>query len=128
MAPSASAPLRAFALRYRFFARTQAELEAARAPLRAAHLEHAQRAVAAQQLIIAGACGLPALELRVEGGKCVPPAAPEGDVRMESLLILSSIEDARAFAAADPYVTGGIVDSLSVRPWTVVVAAADALR
>ena len=33
---------------------------------------------------------------------------------------------ARAFAAADPYVTAGLVTQWSVRPWTTVVGAAAA--
>lgn len=127
MPPSVSAPFKGVVLRYRFHARTLAELEAARAPLRAAHLALAQEALAAKTLLIGGACALPSLALRVVSGACVP-SMPTADERMESLLVFASVADARAFAERDPYTTGGIVDSMTVRPWTVVVADVEQLR
>ena len=124
---SVEAPLRAFALRYSFHASTQAELEAARAPLRAAHLAHVHAAIASRALLLAGACGLPACEERVVKG-ALEPSPARAPLHLESLLIFTAAEAARSFAASDPYVLGSIVASLTVRPWVVVAAATDALR
>jgi len=73
-----------------------------RLPLRGAHLEHARRAVARGELVLAGALADP-----VDGAvllfRCNSPAV------------------VAAFAAADPYVTGGLVTRWRVREWTTVV-------
>lgn len=47
-----------------------------------------------------------------------------GEGPFAGLLIFTgekALETARAFAAADSYVTGGVVTSWSARPWTTVV-------
>jgi len=72
-----------------------------RAPLREAHLARAREAHRRGELLMAGA-----LE------------SPPG-----SLLVFRCEDEqtAREFAAADPYVTGSIVERWTVRPWTVVI-------
>jgi uncharacterized protein YciI len=74
-----------------------------RVPLRAAHLEHARRACRRGELVLGGALADP-----VDGAVLLfrgdSPAAAE------------------AFAASDPYVTGGLVTSWRVRPWVTVVS------
>ena len=99
---SPSSPRAWLVLEYVYEAATGAELAAARAPLRAAHLAHA---AAAPALVLGGA---------LSGG-----ARPGG------LLIFScgDVAVAERFAKEDPYVKSGIVRSWSVRPWTVVVDA-----
>jgi hypothetical protein len=73
-----------------------------RAPLRAAHLAHARAAVARGELVLGGALANPA----------------DGAV----LLFRGDSPDAAmAFAAADPYVTHGLVTRWRVREWTTVV-------
>ncbi|MFE5837403.1 YciI-like protein [Arthrobacter sp. NPDC056493] len=47
-----------------------------------------------------------------------------GDGPFSGLLVFTgenALQAARAFAAADPYVTGGVVTSWTARPWTTVV-------
>jgi uncharacterized protein YciI len=73
-----------------------------RAPFRAAHLACAQKAVAAGDLVLAGAFANP-----VDG---------------TALLFKgSSASAAEAFAKNDPYVTNGLVTKWRVREWTTVV-------
>lgn len=73
-----------------------------RMPLRAAHLAHARAAVSRGELILGGALANPA----------------DGAV----LLFRGDSPDAaEAFAAADPYVTNGLVTRWRVREWTTVV-------
>jgi uncharacterized protein YciI len=73
-----------------------------RAPLRAAHLAHARASVARGELVLGGALAKPA----------------DGAV----LLFRGDSPDAaEAFAAADPYVTNGLVTRWRVREWTTVV-------
>jgi uncharacterized protein len=73
-----------------------------RVPLRAAHLALARRAVKRGELIL--------------GGALVNPL--DGAV----LLFRGSSPDvATAFAAADPYVTNGLVTRWRVREWTTVI-------
>ena len=76
--------------------------EEARKPFRAAHLQHAQEAVARGELVLAGAFANP-----VDGAallfRGVSPAAAE------------------RFAKSDPYVTNGLVKSWRIREWTTVV-------
>jgi uncharacterized protein YciI len=73
-----------------------------RGPLRKAHLEHAQRAVDAGTLVLAGALANPA-DQAVLLFRCESPAVAE------------------AFAKADPYVLNGLIASWRVREWTTVV-------
>jgi uncharacterized protein YciI len=73
-----------------------------RTAFRAAHLEHARRAVRSGELLLGGALADP-----VDGAVLLfrgdSPAAAE------------------AFAAADPYVINGLVTRWRVRPWVTVV-------
>ncbi len=75
-----------------------------RIPLRGAHLAHARAAVGRGELVLGGALANPAdgAVLLFRGDS---PAAAE------------------AFAAADPYVVGGLVTGWRVREWTTVVGA-----
>ncbi len=73
-----------------------------RGPFRAAHLEHARRAVARGELILAGALANP-----VDGAVL--------------LFRGSSPAVAEAFAHTDPYVRNGLVVQWRVREWTTVV-------
>jgi uncharacterized protein len=78
------------------------------APLRRAHLEHAHRAKARGELILAGALANP----------------PDGAVLVfqgETPAI------AEAFAKDDPYVVNGLVTAWRVREWTTVVGDAAAM-
>ena len=73
-----------------------------RMPLRAAHLAHARAACARGELVLGGALANP-----VDGAVLLfRSAAP------------TAAED---FAAADPYVTHGLVTRWRVREWTTVV-------
>lgn len=73
-----------------------------RVPLRKAHIAHARAAVARGDLVLAGALADP-----VDGAVFLFQGA--------------SPEAAEAFAAADPYVTQGLVTAWRVRRWTTVV-------
>ena len=75
-----------------------------RLPLRGAHLEHARRAVARGELVLAGALADP-----VDGAVLLF----QGD----------SPAVAEEFAKADPYVINGLVTKWRVREWTTVIGA-----
>jgi uncharacterized protein YciI len=67
------------------------------------HLRAAWEAVARGQLLVGGAVGDgPFSGLMIFTGEKPPEAA-------------------KAFAAADPYVTGGVASSWTARPWTTVL-------
>jgi uncharacterized protein YciI len=72
-----------------------------RTPYRPQHLQLAREANQRGELILAGALGDPA----------------------GALLVFKADDRSTAenFAKADPYVTGGLVKSWVVRPWTVVI-------
>ena len=72
-----------------------------RTPYRPQHLQLAREANERGELILAGALGEPA----------------------GALLVFKADDRSTAenFAKADPYVTGGLVKSWVVRPWTVVI-------
>lgn len=75
----------------------------ARERFRPAHLAAAWAAVERGELFLGGAVG---------------------DGPFSGLLIFEGddpVASARAFAEADPYVTGGLVASWTARPWTTVV-------
>ena len=76
---------------------------------RAAHLEHARRAVARGDLVLGGALANPT----------------DGAVL---LFRGSSPKIAEVFAAADPYVTEGLVSRWRVREWSTVVGPEAAVR
>jgi uncharacterized protein YciI len=73
-----------------------------RVPFRAAHLAHAQQALARGDLVLGGAFANP-----IDG----------------TMLLFkgSSPAAAEAFATSDPYVTNGLVTAWRVREWTTVV-------
>jgi uncharacterized protein YciI len=78
----------------------------AREEFRSAHLALAWAAVERGELLLGGAVG---------------------SERFTGLLIFQgqrALEAAEAFAAVDPYVTGGVVTAWSARPWTTVVGEA----
>ncbi len=75
-----------------------------RGPLRSAHLAAARAAVSRGELVLAGALANPV----------------DGSV---FLFTGDSPAAAEAFAAADPYVTNGLVTRWRVREWTTVVGA-----
>lgn len=81
---------------------------ARRAALREAHLAHASQAVARGELLLGGALADP-----VDGAVL--------------LFSGSSPAVAEAFAAADPYVTAGLVTRWRVRAWTTVVGPGAAM-
>jgi len=80
---------------------------AKRTPYRPAHLQMVRDAHARGELVMAGALGDP------------PDAA---------LLVFrgDSPDIVERFAAADPYVTNGLVTRWRVRPWTVVIGGSTA--
>lgn len=73
-----------------------------RAPYRAAHIKYAREAVSRGELVLGGGLANP-----VDG----------------SILLFRGVspEVAEKFAAADPYVTSGVVKRWYVREWTTVV-------
>lgn len=75
---------------------------AKRAPHRALHLAHARAAAARGELLLGGALTDP-----IDASVLLFQAA--------------SADVVRAFAAADPYVTEGVVHGWRVREWTTVV-------
>ena len=75
-----------------------------RMPFRAAHIAYARQAVARGALVLGGAFADP-----VDGAVLIFRGA--------------SVEVAKAFAAADPYVVNGMVKTWRVREWTTVVGA-----
>lgn len=80
-----------------------------RLPLRAAHLAHARAAVERGELLLGGALANP-----IDGAVLLF----QGD----------SPTAAEAFAAADPYVTNGLVTRWRVRTWTTVVGEGAAVQ
>ena len=73
-----------------------------RVPLRAAHLAHARAAESRGELVLGGALANPA----------------DGAVL---LFRGDSPDTAERFAAADPYVTNGLVTNWRVREWTTAI-------
>lgn len=80
-----------------------------RIPLRSAHLAHAEAFVERGELLLGGALADP-IDAAVLLFRCDSPAVAE------------------AFAAADPYVTNGLVTRWRVREWTTVVGAGAAVQ
>ncbi len=89
-------------MHYLLFYEVVEDYAARRVPLRAAHLAHGKAAVARGELVLGGAFADP-----VDGAVLLF----RGD----------SPAGAEAFAAADPYVTHGLVTRWHVRKWTTVV-------
>ena len=79
--------------------------------VRSAHLERARRLVEEGRMAIAGPC--PAIDSPDPG-----PAGFSGSVIIAEF---GSLDDARAWVAADPYVTEGVFESWDVRPFVQVL-------
>ncbi len=90
---------------YLLFYDVAADYLARRAEFRSAHLEKAWAAYAAGQLVLAGALADPV----------------DGAVLLFKVPDKSVVE---AFAAADPYVTSGLVTGWRVREWSTVAGDA----
>ncbi|WP_066096195.1 YciI family protein [Xanthomonas massiliensis] len=80
---------------------------AARLQARAAHLARLQALVDAGRLLVAGPC--PAIDAEDPG-----PAGFSGSVVIAEF---DSLEQARAWAAQDPYVAAGVYARVDVRPF-----------
>ena len=78
---------------------------------RPAHLERARRLADEGRMAIAGPC--PAIDSPDPG-----PAGFSGSIIIADF---ASLEDARAWIAADPYVTEGVFESWDVRPFIKVL-------
>jgi uncharacterized protein YciI len=79
--------------------------------VRPAHLARAQALVDEGRMAIAGPC--PAIDSPEPG-----PAGFSGSVIIAEF---ASLDDARAWIAADPYVTEGVFESVDVRPFVKVL-------
>jgi uncharacterized protein len=75
--------------------------------VRPAHLERAQHLLAEGRILIAGPC--PAIDS--------PDPGPAGFTGSVIIAEFASLADAKAWAAADPYVTEGVFESHEVRPF-----------
>jgi hypothetical protein len=84
---------------------------AIRKRVRPQHLERANQLVGEGRMILAGPC--PALDSPDPG-----PAGFSGSVIVAEF---ESLEAARTWAAADPYVTEGVFESWDVRPFLKVL-------
>ena len=78
---------------------------------RAAHLERLQILLAAGRLILAGPC--PAIDS--------PDPGPAGFSGSLIVAEFASLEDARAWADADPYVAAGVYARVAVKPFKKVL-------
>ena len=74
--------------------------------VRPAHLERAQRLLAEGRILVAGPC--PAIDS--------PDPGPAGFTGSVIIAEFACLADARAWVAADPYVTEGVFESYEVRP------------
>jgi uncharacterized protein YciI len=84
---------------------------AIRKQVRLGHLARAQQLVDAGRMVLAGPC--PAIDSPDPG-----PAGYSGSVIIAEF---ESLDAARAWAAADPYVTAGVFESWDVRPFVKVL-------
>ncbi len=91
-------------MHYLLFYEVNEDYAQRRTAFRSVHLEHARRAVERGELVLGGALENP-LDGAVLLFRGASPAVAEG------------------FAAADPYVTNGLVKSWRVREWATVVGA-----
>ena len=85
------------------------DYEERRKPFRAAHLQHAEAAVARGELVLAGALANP-----IDGAVL--------------LFRADSPAPAEEFAKTDPYVVNGLVKKWYVREWTTVVGPDASVR
>lgn len=79
--------------------------------VRTEHLERARHLADAGRMLVAGPC--PVIDARDPG-----PAGFSGSVIIADF---ESLEAARTWAAADPYVTAGVFQSWNVRPFVKVL-------
>lgn len=79
--------------------------------VRPAHLERARRLVEEGRMVLAGPC--PTIDSPDPG-----PAGFSGSVIVAEF---ATLDDARAWIAADPYVTEGVFESWDVRPFIKVL-------
>ncbi|KAB7766062.1 YciI family protein [Xanthomonas maliensis] len=89
----------------------RADALAARQQARPAHLQRLQELAAAGRLLVAGPC--PAIDAEDPG-----PAGYSGSVVIAEF---ASLEQARAWADADPYVDAGVYLRTDVRPFRRVL-------
>ncbi|AOD14842.1 YciI family protein [Xanthomonas fragariae] len=89
----------------------RAEALAARQHARPAHLARLQALAAAGRLLVAGPC--PAIDAEDPG-----PAGFSGSVVIAEF---DALEDARAWADADPYVDAGVYARTEIRPFCRVL-------
>lgn len=82
-----------------------------RKAVRPAHLARAKALVDAGRMLIAGPC--PAIDS--------PDPGPAGFSGSLIVADFASLEDARAWIAADPYVTHGVFESWDVKPFVKVL-------
>lgn len=96
---------------YAFIGKDAPGALAIRKRVRSGHLARAQQLVDAGRMVLAGPC--PAIDSPDPG-----PAGFSGSVIIAEF---ESLDAARAWAAADPYVTAGVFESWDVRPFVKVL-------
>jgi uncharacterized protein YciI len=79
--------------------------------VRPAHLARARQLVEEGRMLVAGPC--PAIDS--------PDPGPAGYTGSVIIAEFESLQDARAWVAADPYVTDGVFESVEVRPFLKVL-------
>jgi hypothetical protein len=79
--------------------------------VRPAHLARAGQLVEEGRMLVAGPC--PAIDS--------PDPGPAGFTGSVIIAEFASLQDARAWVAADPYVTDGVFESVDVRPFLKVL-------
>jgi len=79
--------------------------------VRPAHLARARQLVEEGRMLVAGPC--PAIDS--------PDPGPAGYTGSVIIAEFASLQDARAWVAADPYVTDGVFESVEVRPFLKVL-------
>jgi len=79
--------------------------------VRPAHLARARQLVEDGRMLVAGPC--PAIDS--------PDPGPAGFTGSVIIAEFASLQDARAWVAADPYVTDGVFESVEVRPFLKVL-------
>ena len=94
---------------YAIIAEDAADSQERRRQARPAHLKRMQELVDAGRVIVAGP--FPAIDSPDPG-----PAGVSGSLIVAEF---DSLEDARAWIDADPYVTTGVFEKVSVKPFTM---------
>jgi len=79
--------------------------------VRPAHLARARQLFEDGRMLVAGPC--PAIDS--------PDPGPAGFTGSVIIAEFASLQDARAWVAADPYVTDGVFESVDVRPFLKVL-------